>query len=239
MLATPPAAAAVYFDGTSSRRRAVTLHFADRLEIRDGDAMLAAWAYADIRRADSPSGMLRAELPDGGGAGAARGPRCRARGRAGFALRRHRRKYARPPRRRDHRRLVARGRGFDRRRGAVRRAARGRSPDAAGAAVLRTPARRRRRRPGQDDVRRQGLRRCGRAGGLRQARHGDRAKPPASIRRCSPACCRRRFPMPSRCRAARSICSTACWRRPTMPTRSPACWRTNSAISSIATTCAG
>ena len=30
---TPPANAATYFDGTSSRRRAVTLHFADRLEI--------------------------------------------------------------------------------------------------------------------------------------------------------------------------------------------------------------
>src|SRR5882757_8280979 len=51
--------AAIYFDGTSNQRRAVTLHFADRLEIRDGDTVLAAWAYADIRRADGPAGMLR------------------------------------------------------------------------------------------------------------------------------------------------------------------------------------
>jgi Zn-dependent protease with chaperone function len=59
---TPKSAAggaAIYFDGKSNQRRAVTLHFADRLEIRDGDTALAAWAYADIRRADGPSGMLR------------------------------------------------------------------------------------------------------------------------------------------------------------------------------------
>jgi hypothetical protein len=55
---TPPANAA-YFDGTSSRRRAVTLHFSDRLEIIEHELILAAWAYDDIRRADSPSGMLR------------------------------------------------------------------------------------------------------------------------------------------------------------------------------------
>jgi hypothetical protein len=28
---------AIYFDGTSNQRRAVMLHFAGRLEIRDGD----------------------------------------------------------------------------------------------------------------------------------------------------------------------------------------------------------
>ena len=50
---------ATYFDGKSSQRRVVTLHFTDRLEIRDGDTALATWAYADIRRADGPSGMLR------------------------------------------------------------------------------------------------------------------------------------------------------------------------------------
>jgi Zn-dependent protease with chaperone function len=55
----PAGGAAVYFDGTSNQRRTVTLHFADRLEIRDGERTLAAWPYADIRRADSPSGMLR------------------------------------------------------------------------------------------------------------------------------------------------------------------------------------
>ena len=50
---------AAYFDGASSRRRTVTLRLADRLEIVEGEQTLAAWAYADIRRADSPSGMLR------------------------------------------------------------------------------------------------------------------------------------------------------------------------------------
>jgi Zn-dependent protease with chaperone function len=55
----PPANAATYFDGTSSRRRAVTLHFADRLEISDHEQTLAVWDYADIRRADSPAGTLR------------------------------------------------------------------------------------------------------------------------------------------------------------------------------------
>ena len=38
------------------------------------------------------------------------------------------------------------------------------------------------------------------------------------------------YRMPSRCRAARSICSADCWRRPKIPTRSPACSRTNSGI---------
>ncbi|MFG3597834.1 M48 family metallopeptidase [Bradyrhizobium sp. RDI18] len=50
---------ATYFDGTSSRRRMVTLRLADRLEIDEGEQTLAAWAYGDIRRADSPAGMLR------------------------------------------------------------------------------------------------------------------------------------------------------------------------------------
>lgn len=51
---------AIYFDGTSSRRRAVSLVFADSLEIQGDDGgVLANWAYADIRRADSPAGTLR------------------------------------------------------------------------------------------------------------------------------------------------------------------------------------
>jgi Zn-dependent protease with chaperone function len=49
-----------YFDGTSSRRHAITLGFADRLEIVEDGQMLAAWSYVDIRRADSPAGTLRA-----------------------------------------------------------------------------------------------------------------------------------------------------------------------------------
>ena len=48
-----------YFDGTSSRRRMVTLRLGDRLDIIEDEQALAAWAYADIRRADSPAGVLR------------------------------------------------------------------------------------------------------------------------------------------------------------------------------------
>jgi Zn-dependent protease with chaperone function len=55
-----PRGSAIYFDGTSSRRHAVTLGlFSDRLEIKADGRTLAAWSYADIRRADSPSGTLR------------------------------------------------------------------------------------------------------------------------------------------------------------------------------------
>ena len=49
----------IYFDGKSSRRRLVTLAFKDRLELEENESTLAAWCYADIRRADSPSGTLR------------------------------------------------------------------------------------------------------------------------------------------------------------------------------------
>jgi len=55
-----PGGSVIYFDGTSSQRRAVTLRFLDRLEIiGEGERTLGVWAYADIRRADSPAGMLR------------------------------------------------------------------------------------------------------------------------------------------------------------------------------------
>jgi Zn-dependent protease with chaperone function len=54
-----PGGSAIYFDGTSSRRHAVTPGFHDRLEINADDRTLAIWSYADIRRADSPSGTLR------------------------------------------------------------------------------------------------------------------------------------------------------------------------------------
>jgi Zn-dependent protease with chaperone function len=54
-----PGGSAIYFDGTSSRRRQVTLAFTDRLELHENENTLVAWSYADIRRADSPSGTLR------------------------------------------------------------------------------------------------------------------------------------------------------------------------------------
>ena len=50
---------AIYFDGMSSRRRTVALAFGDQLEINEDERPLAAWCFADIRRADSRSGTLR------------------------------------------------------------------------------------------------------------------------------------------------------------------------------------
>ncbi|KWV52980.1 metalloendopeptidase [Bradyrhizobium macuxiense] len=52
-------ATAIYFDGTSSRRHIVALRLGETLEIGEDGATLARWSYADIRRADSPSGILR------------------------------------------------------------------------------------------------------------------------------------------------------------------------------------
>jgi len=55
----PPLPPAVFFDGASSRRRLVTLALSDRLEILQDDRTLAAWPFADIRRADGAPGLLR------------------------------------------------------------------------------------------------------------------------------------------------------------------------------------
>ncbi|MGY3033603.1 Zn-dependent protease with chaperone function [Bradyrhizobium sp. USDA 4354] len=49
----------VFFDGVSSRRRQVTLTLGDALEIIEEGGAPVRWAYADIRRADSPAGVLR------------------------------------------------------------------------------------------------------------------------------------------------------------------------------------
>ncbi len=54
----------IFFDGVTSRRRQVALTFGDALEIIDeseaeGVQTIARWAYADIRRADSPAAILR------------------------------------------------------------------------------------------------------------------------------------------------------------------------------------
>jgi Zn-dependent protease with chaperone function len=57
--AAPPGPDGIYFDGASNRRRAVRLGLNERLDIDEGETTLAAWPYADIRRADSPHGILR------------------------------------------------------------------------------------------------------------------------------------------------------------------------------------
>jgi Zn-dependent protease with chaperone function len=54
-----PNGSVVYFDGATSRRRLVTLVFADRLELHEPLQAVIAWPYDDIRRADSPAGTLR------------------------------------------------------------------------------------------------------------------------------------------------------------------------------------
>ena len=55
----PPADTSILYDGTSSRRHQVELVLNDRLEISENDVTLAAWPFADIRRADAAAGLLR------------------------------------------------------------------------------------------------------------------------------------------------------------------------------------
>jgi len=59
MPSAPPAADGVYFDGASNKRRVVALKLSDALEISQDGKTLARWACAEIRRADSPAGVLR------------------------------------------------------------------------------------------------------------------------------------------------------------------------------------
>lgn len=56
---TQSAKPTIFFDGVSSRRRQVTLALGDALEIVEEGGTPVHWAYADIRRADSPAGILR------------------------------------------------------------------------------------------------------------------------------------------------------------------------------------
>lgn len=51
------AADVIYRDGTSNRKRAVTLRLADTLEILESGTVIASWRYEDIRRADDPHGL--------------------------------------------------------------------------------------------------------------------------------------------------------------------------------------
>jgi len=56
-VAPPPDA--IFYDGQSNQRHAVRLAFKDQLEISEGEVALAAWPFADIRRADGAAGVLR------------------------------------------------------------------------------------------------------------------------------------------------------------------------------------
>lgn len=54
--ATP---SAVYYDGVSSRKRAVTLDFGEELQVRENGELRTSWPYAAIRRADGPRDRMR------------------------------------------------------------------------------------------------------------------------------------------------------------------------------------
>jgi Zn-dependent protease with chaperone function len=49
---------AVYFDGQTNRKHSVVLRIADRIEIVEQDVVVAAWPFADVRRADGPPTAL-------------------------------------------------------------------------------------------------------------------------------------------------------------------------------------
>ncbi|MBX9773039.1 MAG: M48 family metallopeptidase [Xanthobacteraceae bacterium] len=50
---------AVYFDGTSSRKRQVMLRLGPSLEIVEDGTLVATWPFDDVRRADGAAGRLR------------------------------------------------------------------------------------------------------------------------------------------------------------------------------------
>jgi hypothetical protein len=57
--APQPESTSVFYDGASSRRRAVQLGLKDGLEINENGTSLAVWPFAEIRRADGVAGILR------------------------------------------------------------------------------------------------------------------------------------------------------------------------------------
>jgi Zn-dependent protease with chaperone function len=54
-----PERSAIFFNGESSRRRTVAVTFSYALELRESLYSTVRWQYDDIRRADSPAGILR------------------------------------------------------------------------------------------------------------------------------------------------------------------------------------
>jgi Zn-dependent protease with chaperone function len=58
-IAPRPDRPAIFYDGMSNRRRTVDVRFSERLEISEDGSSPVLWAYADIRRVDSPPGILR------------------------------------------------------------------------------------------------------------------------------------------------------------------------------------
>ena len=56
--ARPAGGPAIYFDGVSNRRQVVSIALVNQLVMRSDDNYVS-WAYSDIRRVDSPVGILR------------------------------------------------------------------------------------------------------------------------------------------------------------------------------------
>ena len=228
--------AAIYFDGTSSRKHQVTLRVGAALEVVEDGAVVATWPFEAIRRADgSTVNRLRLSC-----AAAAPLARLEIEDPATIAAVTARSSALDV----DHggRHHVARivfwsgaaiasiaGHGC------LRPAADRRSLGAAGAVFGRAADRHRGRPADPDVVRRQDLRGAGRQGGVPD--HGREA-PGRGRYRASARCQRAAAQGPeraSRCPAAKSTSSTRCWRRPRARTRSPASSRTSSGTSITAT----
>jgi hypothetical protein len=229
---------AIYFDGVSSRRRTVALHLSERLEIGEDGQALAAWDYSDIRRVDGPTGMLRLSSLT-----APALARLEIRDEALAAE------------------LVSRCASIDDHMIGHRGVAAivGWSLAAAASIVavvlFGLPLIADRLTPLVPEAFERRLGEVADAqvktmfdGKVCDNEAGQKAfvKLVTAIRESAgldtsvqSGVLSSSVPMPSRCRAARSICSTDYWPRPRMPTRSPACWPTSSAISSTATACAG
>lgn len=59
------AAPAIFYDGLTARRHAVTVAIDDRgLTVSEGDAVLAEWPYDTLRQQDAPAGYLRLSAED-------------------------------------------------------------------------------------------------------------------------------------------------------------------------------
>jgi Zn-dependent protease with chaperone function len=59
-----PANGAIFFDGTSNRKRRVSLQMSAALEVVEDGRVVARWPYAAIRRVDSPPERLRVRSID-------------------------------------------------------------------------------------------------------------------------------------------------------------------------------
>jgi hypothetical protein len=220
------AGSAVYFDGSSNRRHMVMLAFKDRLELDEVAEPTIAWCYDDIRRADGPSGVLRLRCVTGP---ALARLEIRDASVASELISRCARLDEQAPGRHGV--------------GAIIGWSLAAAASIVAVVLFGVPLAADRLTP----LVPQALeRRLGDAADLQvKAIFGDKvcnggqgnrlsanwligfARPPGWTIRCRHRFWRHRSQMRSRCRAAVSICSAGCWRRPKTRMKSRACWRTN------------